>query len=125
MIEEEHLLENAVTVGNYMMERFKDMMTRHECIGDVRGSGLMIGVDIVKNRESKERDVQTTAKICYRCWEKGVILAFFSGCVLRVEPPLTMTMEEAKDALDIVEASITDVENGLVPDSAVDQVRGL
>ena len=125
VIEEEHLLENAVTVGNYMMERFKDMMTRHECIGDVRGSGLMIGVDIVKNRESKERDVQTTAKICYRCWEKGVILAFFSGCVLRVEPPLTMTMEEAKDALDIVEASITDVENGLVPDSAVDQVRGL
>ncbi len=54
-----------------------------------------------------------------------MILAFFSGCVLRVEPPLTMTMEEAKDALDIVEASITDVENGLVPDSAVDQVRGL
>ncbi len=62
VIEEEHLLENAVTVGNYMMERFKDMMTRHECIGDVRGSGLMFGVDIVKNRESKERDVQTTAK---------------------------------------------------------------
>lgn len=125
VIEEENLAENAIKVGGYIMKRFRDMMIRHGFIGDVRGSGLMIGVDIVKDRESKERDVQTTAKICYRCWEKGVILTFFSGSVLRVEPPLSMTMEDAGEALDLVEAAMIDVENGFVPDSAVDHVKGL
>ena len=124
VFEEEGLLENTNKVGAYMMERFKDMMKDHPMIGDVRGLGLMIGVDIVKDRETKERDTATTAKLCWRCWEKGLILAFFSGCVLRVEPPLIISMEEAEKALDIIEEAMVDVENGLVPDSVLEEIKG-
>lgn len=85
---------------------------------------MFIGVDIVKDRGSKERDKETTAKLCWRAWEKGMILAFFSGNVLRIEPPLIMTKEEAEKSLDIIEEAMCDVENGRVPDSVLDEIKG-
>lgn len=124
VIADERLAENANLVGGYIMDEFRKMMEKYLCIGDVRGLGLMIGVDIVKNRETKERDVDKTAKICWRCWEKGLILAFFSGSVLRVEPPLTITMTEAKKAMGIIREAICDVEDGLVPDFVLDEIKG-
>lgn len=124
IIQEEGLLENAVKVGNYIKSRFIDMMVDHEMIGDVRGEGLLVGVDIVKDRKTKEKAKDITSKLCWRAWEKGMILAFFSSNVLRIEPPLTMTMEEAEKSLDIIEEAMKDVENGLVPDSVLDQIKG-
>ena len=93
-------------------------------IGDVRGEGLLIGVDIVTDRESKEKAKDLTAKLCWRAWEKGMILAFFSSNVLRIEPPLIITMEEAEKSLDVIEEAMYDVENGLVPDSVLDEIKG-
>lgn len=124
IINKEKILDNTNLVGNYMVDRFKEMQKNHPCIGDVRGIGLMIGVDIVSNQETKERDINTTAKLCWRCWEKGLILAFFSGSVLRVEPPLVISMDEAKQALDIIEEAIVDVELGKVPDSVLEEIKG-
>lgn len=124
-IVEEDLIENANSQGNYIMERFKSLSEDFDCIGDVRGKGLLIGVDIVKDRDTKERDTVKTAKLCWRCWEKGLILAFFSGSVLRVAPPLTITREEAKAAMDIIEEALREVEEGLVPDEVVSQLKGL
>ena len=124
VIQEENLLENAQKVGSYMMNRFKEMKNQHPMIGDVRGEGLLIGVDIVSDRETKERAKDLTSKVCWRAWEKGMILAFFSSNVLRIEPPLTITMEEAKKAIDIIEEAISDVEKGCVPDSVLDEIKG-
>lgn len=124
VIQEEKLIDNAEKIGAFIKKRFEDLMIKFKCIGDVRGEGLLIGVDIVKDRETKERDTTKTAKICWRCWEKGLILAFFSGSVLRVAPPLTLTMEEAVKALVIVEEAITDVEAGLVSDDVLDEIKG-
>lgn len=124
VIKEENLIENANVQGKYIIERFMEMMEKYECIGDVRGKGLLIGVDIVKDRTSKERDINKTAKICWRCWEKGLILAFFSGSVLRIEPPLNISLEETKKAMDIIEEAIYDVENGKVPDEVLEQIKG-
>ena len=124
VIEEEHLLDNCRKVGAYIKDRFIDMMDHHEMIGDVRGEGLLIGVDIVMDRETKERGKDLTAKLCWRAWEKGMILAFFSGNVLRIEPPITMTMAEAERSLDLIEEAMVDVEQGLVPDSVLDQIKG-
>ena len=123
-IKEDNLIENANIQGQYIVDRFKEMMDKYECIGDVRGKGLLIGVDIVKDRISKERDINKTAKICWRCWEKGLILAFFSGSVLRVAPPLCLSSKEAERAMDIIEEAIDDVENGLVPDEVLEQIKG-
>lgn len=124
VINEENLIDNANIQGDYIVDRFKSMMQKYDCIGDVRGTGLLIGVDIVKDRKTKERDVNKTAKICWRCWEKGMILAFFSGSVLRVAPPLILSSEEAEKAMDIIEESIADVENGLVSDDVLKQIKG-
>lgn len=124
VIEEENIIENANKQGQYIMDRFNSLKERFDCIGDVRGAGLLIGVDIVKDRETKERDSDKTAKICWRCWEKGLILAFFSSNVLRVAPPLILSDEEAERAMDIIEEAITEVENGEVPDEVLEQIKG-
>lgn len=124
VIEDEGLIDNANLIGNYLMRAFEIMKEKYECIGDVRGVGLLIGVDIVKDRNTKERDTEKTAKICWRCWEKGLILAFFSGSVLRVAPPLTLTKEEATKAIEIIDQAILDVENGMVSDDVLKEIKG-
>lgn len=124
VIEDEGLLDHTNEIGAYLMDSFKIMEKKYNCIGDVRGVGLLIGVDIVKDRVTKERDVEKTAKICWRCWEKGLILAFFSGSVLRVAPPLTLTKDEAIKAIKIIDEAISDVENGLVSDEVLKEIKG-
>ncbi len=124
VINEEGLIANAVSQGTYIKERFQDLMNRFDCIGDVRGSGLLVGVDIVKDKATKERDVNKTAKICWRCWEKGLILAFFSGSVLRIAPPLVLAKTQAEKALDIIEQAILEVEKNMVPDEILDEIKG-
>ncbi len=124
IIKDEKLMDNANKIGEYIMSRFTSMMDEYECVGDVRGKGLLIGVDIVKNRSTKERDIKMTAKICWRCWEKGLILAFFSGSVLRIAPPLTISIDEAKKAIDIIEESIKEAEAGLVSDEVLEVIKG-
>lgn len=124
VLNEEGLIENAVNQGEYIMERFNSLKNQFDCIGDVRGRGLLIGVDIVKDKATKERDIKKTAKICWRCWEKGLILAFFSGSVLRIAPPLVLSRAEAEKALDIIEQAISEVENNMVSDEAVGEIKG-
>ena len=67
IIEEESLLQNAKELGAYLMENLLTLQEKHECIGDVRGRGLFIGVDIVKDRQSREADVEFAKEIKYRC----------------------------------------------------------
>jgi 4-aminobutyrate aminotransferase len=124
VVEEENLLENATLRGNEIIAFFNELKEKYDCIGDVRGAGLLVGVDIVKDLKTKERDVNKTAKICWRCWEKGLILAFFSESVLRIAPPLVITKEETERALKIIQESIQDVEMGRVPDSVLEAIKG-
>lgn len=124
VIEQEQLLKNANSQGEYIVQRFKQMMDKYPCIGDVRGIGLLIGVDIVVDRITKERDQLKTAKICWQCWEKGLILAFFSGSVLRIAPPLVLSREDATKAMDIIEEAIKEVESGAIPDSVLEAIKG-
>jgi len=124
IIEKEGLIKNCLVQGEFLVNGFQEMKKLFKCIGDVRGRGLLIGVDIVKNKETKERDYKKTAKICWRCWEKGLILAFFSGSVLRVAPPLIISEKEANAALQIIKEAIEDVENGKVTDELFDIMKG-
>jgi 4-aminobutyrate aminotransferase len=100
------------------------MSNRFEFIGDVRGVGLSIGVDLVTDRNAKERHRAAAAKICHRAWEKGLLLSFFSGSVLRIQPPLVITREEMDKSLDIIEESMDDFAKGRIPDSVLETVKG-
>ncbi len=124
VIEEEDLLDNAKSKGEMILEGFEAMKDRFECIGDIRGKGLLIGVDIVEDRQSKKRDRNKTAKICWRCWELGLIMVFFSDSVLRVAPPLVISEGEVNQALSIVEKAIHDVEEGRVSDQVLSKIKG-
>ena len=124
VLKDEHLLENAAAVGTHMKARFLEMQKKHEIIGEVRGIGLSIGVDLVKDRTTKERHREAAAKICYRAWEKGLLLSFFSGSVLRIQPPLVISKEQADSAIDRIEEAFDDFEKGRIPDSILATVKG-
>ncbi|HUT64294.1 MAG TPA: aminotransferase class III-fold pyridoxal phosphate-dependent enzyme, partial [Anaerolineae bacterium] len=109
IFQEERLVENAHTIGEYMKSRLFEMKEKCPYLGDVRGRGLVIGLDIVRNRKTKERDSETTMKIITRCCENGLIIGAVSGNVIRVAPPLVITKEEADESLDIMEKVLMNI----------------
>ena len=123
-LREENLLSRAAELGEHAQNRFREMQKKFEFIGDVRGIGLSIGVDLVADRMTKEHNRAAAAKICYRAWEKGLLLSFFSGSVLRIQPPLVISREEMDKALDIIEESMDEFVKGQIPDSVLETVKG-
>lgn len=124
VIKKEKLIENANIIGDYIQKRFNSMKDKYSVIGDVRGRGLSIGVELLLDKETKEKDKVGTIKICYRCWQKGVVLIFLAENTLRVQPPLVISMEEAEKALDIIEETIEEYVNGEIDDEALEVVQG-
>src|ERR1700680_1136512 len=109
VIEKEHLLENSASVGNYMMKRMADWPSKLKLVGDVRGRGLMIGVDIVKDKITKEYGNAERDRIVEMAFEQGML---FLGCgpsTVRICPALVVTKEEADVAVDVLEKCIAAV----------------
>jgi len=124
VLRDENILEHTLEMGKYVKERFLRMQEKYEIIGDVRGLGLSIGIDLVKDRITKERHREAAAKICYRTWEKGLLLSFFSGSVLRFQPPLVITKEQLETAIDSIDEAIAEFLKGDIPDSVLETVKG-
>jgi len=126
VMERENLPERAGRLGKTAMKRFKEMGERFDLVGDVRGRGLLIGVELVRDRETKEPARNEALKVCWRAWEKGLVMISFGryGNVLRIAPPLTIGEDELEAALGIVEDSIEDVVEGRVPDSVLEEMGG-
>ena len=124
VIEEEKLMENAEKLNKIAFERFTSMKDKFPFIGEVRGLGLSIGVDLIKDSVTKERNKEAAAKICYRAWEKGLLLAFFSNSVLRIQPPLIITEEEFNKGIDIIEECMSDFKKGLISDDILKVTKG-
>ena len=103
IFEEEKLVENSLEIGNHMKSRLLGMQEKCPYLGDVRGRGLVMGLDIVRDKKTKERDPGTTRKIINGCCEKGLIIGAVSGNVIRVAPPLVISKAEADESLDIME----------------------
>jgi 4-aminobutyrate aminotransferase len=106
VIEKEHLLENSASVGNHMLKRMADWPTKLNLVGDVRGRGLMIGVEIVKDKVTKEYGNAERDRIVEQAFERGVL---FLGCgpsSIRLCPALVVTKDEADVAMDVLEACI-------------------
>jgi 4-aminobutyrate aminotransferase len=111
VIEKENLLANAAGVGAHMMQRMAEWPTKLRLVGDVRGRGLMIGVDIVKDKTTKEYGAAERDRIVEKAFEQGVL---FLGCgpsTIRLCPPLVVTKEQADVALDVLEHCIRQVGN--------------
>jgi 4-aminobutyrate aminotransferase/(S)-3-amino-2-methylpropionate transaminase len=111
IIEEERLLERAVELGRYMRERFEQMQQKYEIIGDVRGLGAMVGIELVKDRATKEPASEETMAIVHECLANGVIIAKAGlyGNVIRMLIPLVIKEDELKRGLDVIEQAIARV----------------
>jgi 4-aminobutyrate aminotransferase len=113
VIEREGLLRNSQEVGNHMMKRMADWPKKHKIVGDVRGRGLMIGVDIVKDQKTREYGNAERDLVVEKAFERGVL---FLGCgpsTVRIAPALIVTKDEADVAVDVLEESIAVVEKNL------------
>ena len=104
---EESLIANAERVGAYILDRLAELLARHELIGDVRGKGLMIGVELVRDRESKEPAIAERNTIVQECFQKGLLLLGCGVSSIRFSPPLVIDQADADTALDILDEVIS------------------
>lgn len=109
IIKDEKLMDNAVKVGDYTLKRFKEMAEKIELIGDVRGKGLMIGVELVKDRRSKEPAIKELETVLMECFKRGVAVIGSGMSSIRISPPLTIPIELMDKALNIIELVLIDV----------------
>jgi len=106
LIRDEYM-QNATEVGDYALDALNEIMVRHQTIGQVRGIGLMIGVEFVKDRENKEEFYDLRERIVSAAFERGLLTLGCGKSTIRIAPPLSITKQEMDDGLEIFEEAIT------------------
>jgi alanine-glyoxylate transaminase/(R)-3-amino-2-methylpropionate-pyruvate transaminase len=108
VIEQEHLQDNARAIGARLKRGLQDLMQRHTLIGDVRGLGLMLGVELVRDRSTKEPASAETLEALEQLRELGVLVGKggLAGNVLRIKPPLCITAKDADFAVDALDYAL-------------------
>jgi 4-aminobutyrate aminotransferase / (S)-3-amino-2-methylpropionate transaminase / 5-aminovalerate transaminase len=111
VIVDERLIERAATMGSRTLEQLQTMAQQHDIIGDVRGEGLMLGLELVRDRTSKEPATQEAAAVRRACRERGVLIGVggYFGNVVRLQPPLVIADDELERALAALENAIAGV----------------
>jgi len=104
-------IENAARVGEFMLERLRGWKNSHALVGDVRGRGLMIGIELVKDKTTREPATALRNRVETVAFEKGLMILGCGETSLRLCPPLIVSKEEASVALDILEESLAQVEH--------------
>ena len=125
-IANENLVANAAARGRQLDAGLRKLAEKHRLIGDVRGRGLAIGVELVSDRTTREPAAKACQKTVYRCFELG-LLVFYVGMksnVLELTPPLTLTKGEAAAGLAILDQALDDVATGRVTDAALADYAG-
>jgi len=109
VFEEENILDNVNKVGAFIMDKLRMMKDEHKIIGDVRGKGLLLAIDLVKDKKTKEPFIEAGQIVYEKAFSKG--LAWIpAGNILRLAPPLIMTEVLAAKALEIIDESIFETE---------------
>ena len=107
IIEDEGLVERAASLGAAALARLRDFAQNQPHIGDVRGRGLMFGIEIVADRDRRAPDAARAERIYYACLAEGLSFKISAGNVLTLSPPLTIAKAELDRALQIVETAIS------------------
>jgi 4-aminobutyrate aminotransferase len=110
-IERHNLVQHARDLGRHSLERLQAMKDQHSLIGDVRGLGLFLGIELVKDRQTRERASDEAEAVMYAALSKGVSFKLTMGNIITLTPALIITKEEMDQALDIIEECIAGVED--------------
>ncbi len=115
VVVQEKLPEKATKMGEFMMVRLKEMQKKHPLIGEVRGAGLFLGIELVKNRKTKERAPEEALKVVQESRKRGVLLQLaikpYVGNAVTIKPPMNISKDLASRILDVLDESLYDVEN--------------
>eukprot|EP00913_Durusdinium_trenchii_P028355 g26583.t1 len=106
---EEELIDNAADVGGFLMDELRKLADRQELIGDVRGKGLMVGVELVKDRSTKERASEERNAVVQACFRRGLLVLGCGENTVRLAPPLVIDREQAATAVRILGEAIGEV----------------
>ena len=111
VFEQEDLLGNCNRVGGYMLEELRKLQDKHEVLGDVRGFGMVIGLEFVKSKATKEPAPDLTGEVTERMARKGVVCGKVGihGNVIRVAPPLCITMEQAEESIKCLDEVLSEL----------------
>ena len=111
VIDRENLQKNCLEMGDLIMEGLENLMSRHDVIGDVRGKGLMIGVELVKDRNSKEPAGDECVRVFERSRELGLLIgkSGFYGNVLRIKPPMCVTREDVDFMIQVLDMAFSEL----------------
>ena len=107
---EQELIENAARVGARLMARLGDLPKRRRIVGDVRGLGLMIGIELVRDQATKERAPELRDRLVQMCFEQGVLILGAGPNSIRICPPLVITADQADFAADTIEECLKSLE---------------
>jgi len=106
VLTEERLIENAEKVGGYMLKRFNEIMDECNLVGDVRGKGMMIGIELVKDRETKEYATKERDDLILRTFKRGLLILGAGPSSFRIAPPLITTTDQAEIGIQIFEEEL-------------------
>ena len=101
------LMKNATEVGAFMQDGVRALMDKHAIIGDVRGKGLMIGIELVRDRATKERATAERDKVVDACFAKGLLVLGAGRNAIRLSPPLVLTKDQAATAIRILDDALS------------------
>lgn len=110
---ENQYLENTQKMGMIALDILQKLQTKHACIGDVRGKGLMIGVEFVKDRKNKVPAVDLRNEVVDLCFEKGMLVLGCGDSTIRITPPLCINEQEIREGLEIFALSVKEAESHL------------
>ena len=103
------LMQNAADVGAHLIAGARALMDKHPILGDVRGRGLMVGLEFVRDRQTKERATTERDRIVRACFERGLLVLGAGRNAMRLSPPLVLTKAQADTALEILDEAIASV----------------
>ena len=107
-VDVDRLMENSGAVGSRMQERFSGLMEKHDVIGDVRGRGLLLGMELVQNRTAKTPAAEEAGRLMEFAKEKGVIIGKCGlyGNVLKINPPMCIRMEDVELVVEVLDQGL-------------------
>jgi 4-aminobutyrate aminotransferase len=106
VVKDQQLLDNANKQGAYAIKRLEELKENCEIVGDVRGKGLMIGVELVESKETKVPASKKASEVILLSWKRGVVVVTCGASMLRIAPPLTIQSDMLGIALDIIEIQL-------------------
>ncbi len=105
------LMQNAADVGHYLHDKLKELAQRHPLVGDIRGRGLMVAFELVRDRQTKERATRERDALVMAAFRRGLLVLGAGANTIRISPPLVISREQAQTAVEILDNALEEISN--------------